>query len=81
MQTCFYEDLVEDIGRVDRCGFFRDDSGPGSIAEFLNVPNQFRYVPCMSKVINRPYYEILENYDELLSAVKGSPYSEFAETL
>ena len=81
MQTCYYEDLVEDIGRVDGDGFFREDSALGSVATFLDVPNRFRFVPCMSKVINRPYCEILENYDELRRAIQDSAYSEFAETL
>jgi hypothetical protein len=81
MQTYFYEDLVEDMASVDASGFFREDSTLSSISTFLKVPNRFRLVPGMSKVINRPYCEILENYDELLGAIKKSAYSEFAESL
>jgi hypothetical protein len=81
MHTCFYEDLVEDMACVDGTGFFREDSTLSEIARFLNVTNRFRLGPGMSKVINRPYSEILENYDELVCAIKGSPYSEWADTL
>lgn len=81
MQTCLYEDLVDDMARIDGAGFFREDSTLSSIAAFLNVPNRFQNVPGMSKVINRPYCEILENYDELRRAIQDSAYYEFAETL
>ncbi|HEY3395702.1 MAG TPA: Stf0 family sulfotransferase [Lacipirellulaceae bacterium] len=81
MQTCLYEDLVDDMARVDGAGFFREDSTLSSIATFLNVANRFQYVPGMSKVINRPYCEILANYDALRRAIEDSAYSEFAGTL
>jgi hypothetical protein len=38
-------------------------------------------VQCVPKVINRPYREIIENYDEIVAAVKASPFQEFAETI
>jgi hypothetical protein len=82
VQTCLYEDLVDDLSRVDDAGYFRDDSAALSpLAAFLKVPNRFRYNRQIRKVINRPYAEILENYDELIGAVKDSALSEFAATL
>jgi hypothetical protein len=82
LHTCYYEDLVADLGRVNAAGVFPDNTTTlGRIATFFDVPNQFRFDGKICKVINRPYAEILENYDEVVCAVKDSEFAEFAETM
>ncbi|MEX0641050.1 MAG: hypothetical protein WD468_00035 [Pirellulales bacterium] len=82
VQSCIYEDLIADFQRTDSSGYFPEDSVALSpLAEFLDVPNRFRHRRQICKVINRPYAEILENYDELVSALRDSEFSEFADTL
>jgi hypothetical protein len=82
MQTCVYEELIEDLGRVDAAGNFPEDTIVLSrLATFLDVPNRFRYRDYTRKVINKPYAEIIQNYSELVQSLKQSEYSEFAETL
>ncbi len=51
------------------------------ISEFLEVPNQFRTKGHMQKVVNRPYSEVIENYDEVVAAVKDSSFSQFADSI
>jgi LPS sulfotransferase NodH len=80
--TCVYEDLVADLRRTDAEGYFSENSTAlRPIAEMLDVPNRFQNRQRISKVINRPYAEILENYDELVDAIRYSEFSEFADTL
>jgi LPS sulfotransferase NodH len=82
VQTCVYEDLIEDLSRVDDAGYFREDSAALSpLANFLSISNRFRYNQLIHKVINRPYAEILENYNELVRAVKDSEFAMFADTI
>ncbi|MGN6391827.1 MAG: hypothetical protein ACTHM9_06235 [Gemmatimonadales bacterium] len=82
LHTCSYEDLVDDLKRVNTAGEFPADTIVlAPVAKFLGVPNEFRFASSIRKVINRPYGEILENYDELVSAIRDSPYAEFADTL
>lgn len=82
MQTCVYEDLVKDIRRVDAAGEFPNDTIVlAPLARYLDVPNRFKHAPNRHKVINRPFAEILENYDELVRAIEDSEFSEFADTI
>jgi hypothetical protein len=82
MQTCVYEELVEDLRQIDASGFFpKDAAALRPLAKFLGVPNRFRYGREICKVINRPYAEILENYDELVRALADSEFAELADTL
>jgi hypothetical protein len=82
LHTCYYEDLVDDLKRVNAAGEFPADTIVlAPVAKLLGVPNEFRFKTSIRKVINRPYCEILENYDELLSTIRNSPYAEFADTL
>jgi hypothetical protein len=75
---CVYEDLVADLARVDADGVFPSDAKSlRPLAEFLSVPNQFRYMGNIHKAINRPYEEVIENYDEVLRAVEASEFAEF----
>jgi hypothetical protein len=82
MQTCAYEELIQDLGRADPAGNFPEDTTALSrLATFLDVANRFRYRGYTRKVINKPYAESIENYNELVLAIKQSEYSEFADTL
>ena len=82
VHTCYYEDLVEDLKMVGWFGRFQQDTTVlRSLAAFLNVPNRFRDYGYIRKVINRPYKDLIENYDELVAAIRDSPLSEFAATL
>jgi hypothetical protein len=82
VHTCYYEDIVSDLQSVGWFKRFRQNTAALSqIAEFLDVPNQFRDYGYIRKVINRPYRELLANYDELVSAIQFSPYSEFIPSL
>jgi hypothetical protein len=80
VRVSVYEDLVDDLARVNPLGDFQDDTKTlASLAEFLNVPNQFSVHRTLHKAVNKPYAEIIENYDELLGAVAASEFSEFAK--
>lgn len=80
--SCYYEDVVDDIAQIDGDGYFPTDAKAlAPIAEFLGVPNRFHYNDCRPKVLNRPYREFIENYDELVSAVRDSDFSHFADTI
>lgn len=82
LQTCAYEDVVGDLGRIDSDNNFPEDSTAlRAVAEFLGVPNRFSYNQRPRKVINRPYCEVLENHDELVRALRDSEYAEFADSL
>lgn len=82
VQTCVYEDLVDDLAQIDSDGTFPEDSKTlSTVAAFLDVPNRFSYNGRLKKVINRPYAEILENHEDLVCALHDSPYAEFADTL
>jgi hypothetical protein len=82
MQTFVYEDLVNDLSRINAAGDFPEDTRVLSrLATFLDVPNHFRNDRQMHKVINKPYADILENCDELVAALEASEFSEFAHTL
>ena len=79
---CDYEDLVDDV-QSPKATFSqrRRTKVLSRIAEFLRVSNQFCASGLMQKVINRPYCEVISNYDEMVDAVKQSQFSQFAETL
>jgi hypothetical protein len=80
IHECAYEDLIEDLGNVDQGGNVPEETTTlGPLAKFLDVPNRFRYNRTIHKAINRPYREIIENYDELLRAIEASEFSEFAK--
>jgi hypothetical protein len=82
VHTCYYEDLVADLKRVRFFGRFPENTlALNKLAAFLDVPNRFRNKGKIRKVINRPYKEVIENYDELLAAIKDSPLWEFAATI
>jgi hypothetical protein len=82
VQACCYEDLVDDISRVDGHGYLPENSKVlAPIADFLGVPNRFRYNGWTKKVINRPYSDVIENYDEIVATIEGSDVAELAATL
>jgi hypothetical protein len=82
VHQCAYEDLVADIGNVDSAGAFREDTiALTAVSNFLQVPNRFHYNQVLPKVLNRPYVEFIENYDDVVKAVNDSEFSQFAETI
>jgi hypothetical protein len=77
-----YEDIVADVQQAGSDGTLRKNSKAISpIADFLRVPNRFNRNRCLPKVINRPYRDVIENYDEVVSTLKASPYADFADTI
>jgi len=82
LHTCYYEHLVDDLKRVNASGEFPADTIVlAPVAKLLGVPNEFRFKSSIRKVVNRPYCEMLENYEELVISIRDSPYAEFADTL
>lgn len=80
--TCIYEDLIGDLSKVDVSGKFPENTTVlQPLADFLGIPNHFVYDGRMSKVINKPYVDILENFDELVAELRNSEFSEFADSL
>jgi hypothetical protein len=78
----YYEDLVNDLKRVNSDGKFSTDTTVlDPVAKLLGVPDDFRYKSSIRKVINKPYCEVLENYEELVGAIRNSAFAEFADTL
>lgn len=81
IHTCTYEDLVAEIANVDAEGQIREGSVLGGIAKFLGVEPKFRFHARIKKVLNRPYSELIDNYKDVVTAVRKSEFSEFAKTL
>ncbi len=82
VQTFAYEDLISDLGRVNQSGEFPTNTiFLKPLAEFLGVPNYFVYDGKMHKVVNKPYSEVLENFEELVSHLRNSEFSEYADLL
>ncbi|MFT7536594.1 MAG: hypothetical protein ACI85K_002548, partial [Hyphomicrobiaceae bacterium] len=81
LEVC-YEDVAEDCKSADESGRIREDSLILSkVADFLNVPNEFYAPSTISKVINRPYSEIIENYQEVVAAVRKSEFKKLADSI
>lgn len=51
------------------------------IAEFLGLPSTFARPRSISKVINKPYQDVLANHEEVLLRVEQSEFREFASTI
>jgi hypothetical protein len=82
LHTCTYEDLVADLGRIDREGNFPENTAAvRPLAELLGVPNWFHFLGRQHKVINRPYSEIIDGYDDVVQELQSSEFAEFAETI
>lgn len=82
LTTLSYEELVEDVQSAKATGVIPKESRVLSrIADRLSVSNEFSAVGCMHKVINKPYADILENYDEIVGTIGDSEFAEFATTL
>lgn len=82
VQTITYEDMVADLRRVEQGSELPPDTAVFSrLAESLDAPNKFVFRGKMSKVINKPYTEVLENYDELVAAIRDSEFCELASTI
>ncbi len=80
--TCVYEDLVGDLSQLNESGEFPEETTVlKPLAEFLGVPNRFVYDGKMRKVVNKPYVEILDNFDELVQELRKSEFCEFADSL
>ena len=77
----FYEDIAADCAEVDAEGRIQGNKALPRVAEFLGVPCEFHAPATISKVINRPYSEIIENYDEIVSALKKSEFKKLADTV
>lgn len=78
----FYEDVADDCAGADESGRIRPDSKiMGKIASFLSVPNEFQAPATISKVINRPYSEILENHADVVAAIRKSEFKKLADTV
>lgn len=82
LHVCSFDDVVYDIEHTDANGNLREDSRAfRPLAAFLGVPNKFSNNQYIRKVLNRPYREIIRNYDAVVGAVKDSPYAQFAGSI
>jgi LPS sulfotransferase NodH len=79
---CFYEDLVAAIADAgpdkelaDHPGALRD------IADALGVRRRFRYDGRLQRATNRPYPEIIANYDAFMAAIEASEFAPWAGTI
>ena len=82
VETCCYEDLVQDLARVDTAGEIPRAPGPlQQIAEALEVPFRFRWEGRLQKAINVPYRQLLSNHEELVGKVRNSEFAALAATL
>ncbi len=82
MLTCVYEDLINDLSKVNELGEFpKETTVLKPLADFLGISNLFVYDGKMRKVVNKPYADILENFDELMRELRSSEFSEFADSL
>ena len=78
----FYEDVAEDCKLADDSGRIGDGAKAlPKVAEFLGVDNEFYAPSTISKVINRPYSEVIENHGEVVAAIKKSEFKKLADTV
>lgn len=79
-----YEDLAAACRGVEPgCGIDCSEEGSvlGQVAEFLDIPPEFSNPASLRKVIDRPYAEILSNYEEILAALRSSDFASLAESI
>lgn len=78
----YYEDLVEECNAALPDGRLRVESRlMDRIRQFLGVYNSFSRPTSLQKVIDRPYAEVLENYEAVLTAVRKSPFEQLAASI
>jgi hypothetical protein len=78
----YYEDLVEECNAATPDGKLPVDSRlMDRIRKFLGVYNSFARPKSLKKVIDRPYREVLENYEAVLQAVRRSPFEQLAASI
>jgi hypothetical protein len=74
--------LADDLRDVNAKKMLREDTKVLSqLSDFLQIPNTFYYKQYIRKVINRPYSEVIENYEEVVAAVKDSDLAQFADSI
>jgi LPS sulfotransferase NodH len=79
---CYYEDLVEAIADADPDKDLSDHPGVlHDIAAALGVPRRFRYDGRLQRATNKPYPEIIANYDAFLAAIEASEFAPWAATI
>jgi hypothetical protein len=79
---CAYEDLLEDISHVEEAGRLSSSSRLLSdLASFLGVTNDFYLPSRLHKAINRPYADVITNFEEIVRVVKASEFAAFADGL
>lgn len=77
-----YEDLAAECQKADANGKLRTESPMmDQIARFLGVYNDFSRPKSLTKVIDRPYSQILSNHAALLTRLKTSPFADLASTI
>lgn len=82
IHNCEYEDVVADLAKVKADGSFgRDASAVQGIAKFLGVDADFRFEGRIRKVLDRPYSETIENYQEVVKAIRKSEFSTLVATI
>jgi LPS sulfotransferase NodH len=76
-----YESVASACESVEPGEPIQGNEQMAKIAEFLSIPNEFRSPTTISRVVNRPYREILQNYKAIVKAVKKSEYAEYADSI
>lgn len=77
----YYEDVAADCADVDAGGRIQGKKAMPQVADFLGVPDEFYAPATISKVVNRPYSEIIENYDEIVATIRKSEFKKLAGTI
>lgn len=77
----FYEDVAEDCANTDADGRIQGTKAMPKVAEFLGIPNEFHTPSTISKVINRPYSEVIENHAEIVATLRKSEFKKLADTV
>ncbi len=79
MSELFYEELNNVVnGNQESLLNIQESNLIQKLAEFILVEPSFQRPPTTKKVIDRPYGDLIENYSDVVDAVRNSEFSEFA---
>lgn len=77
-----YERLVAACARVSPGARLGESARVmGEIATFLGIDNDFMHPVSIRKVVDRPYSQLVANYDEVVVAVRESEFEPFLATI
>jgi LPS sulfotransferase NodH len=82
MITCEYDRLSRGLAMADAEGNLVGTDNPlFEVADFLGVKPAFRDSKKLRKIANRPYRDVIENYDEVVRLVRRTEFVTHLDTI